>query len=227
MSNSVKSIKEANILNLLIFYGFLIFLLTVNTAFSKQDRLSQCDHDVYDVYPWSLMYYHGWSSKRTLGSTFDCQFGYVNEDLDTIELLYTLSRENWLRYVFHYVFNMVQLGANLTHRDDRSGNKFIAESNAYLVFRWNRFPWNRRLYTTLAFAEGVSYASSVPSIEKRTSDKVGRFLNYLMFEVTFASPTKPRWQWVARIHHRSGCFGLYGAGNSGSNVVGFGIRYLF
>jgi hypothetical protein len=32
---------------------------------------------------------------------------------------------------------------------------------------------------------------------------------------------------AARIHHRSGAYGLYHAKNAGSNVVGIAIKYLF
>jgi hypothetical protein len=48
-----------------------------------------------------------------------------------------------------------------------------------------------------------------------------------MLEAAFALPAYPQIQVVGRIHHRSGAFGLYRAGNTGSNAVGIGIRYLF
>src|SRR5262245_23564687 len=52
-------------------------------------------------------------------------------------------------------------------------------------------------------------------------------MNYLLLEATFALPTHPYLQLVVRIHHRSGAHGLYHAGNTGSNVIGLRIRYLY
>ena len=49
----------------------------------------------------------------------------------------------------------------------------------------------------------------------------------MVVELTIASPRYPRLQLVMRIHHRSGAFGLYHAGNTGSNDLALGIRYLF
>ena len=103
----------------------------------------------------------------------------------------------------------------------------IYEFDPYIVFRWTNFPWNRFVDTTLAAAEGVSYVTSVPWSEKRYNSDCSRFLNYLMFEITFAAPSYPRLQFVVRMHHRSGGYGLYGAGNTGSNAVGAGVRYYF
>lgn len=48
-----------------------------------------------------------------------------------------------------------------------------------------------------------------------------------MFETTAALPMFPYLEAVARIHHRSGVFGLYGAGNSGSTAIGIGERVRF
>jgi hypothetical protein len=67
----------------------------------------------------------------------------------------------------------------------------------------------------------------MPSLEKRSNTNTKRLLNYLMLEAAFALPAYPQVQLLARIHHRSGAFGLYRAGNTGSNDVGLGIRYLF
>ena len=61
------------------------------------------------------------------------------------------------------------------------------------------------LPTTFAVGEGISYATEVPELEP--GEGASQWLNYLLFEVTFALPKYPEWAIVGRIHHRSGFFG--------------------
>jgi hypothetical protein len=98
-----------------------------------------------------------------------------------------------------------------------------------VVARWTRFPWDDVLDTSVAFGQGVSFASKVPEVEPRADrdEESRRLLNYLMVEVALAPPGDSRWSAVTRIHHRSGVFGLYGGVNGGSNFVGLGVRYRF
>jgi hypothetical protein len=58
-------------------------------------------------------------------------------------------------------------------------------------------------------------------------DRTARLLNYLMFELAVAVPQRPQWTLFARVHHRSGAFGLFDGVSGGSNVVGAGVRYSF
>jgi hypothetical protein len=81
--------------------------------------------------------------------------------------------------------------------------------------------------TSLAIGEGISYASSIPALERKANEQTKRLLNYLMLEASFAVPRHPKLQLIIRLHHRSGAFGLYRAGNTGSNNIGLGVRYLF
>jgi hypothetical protein len=121
---------------------------------------------------------------------------------------------------------IVQVAGNATIRQGDNQHT-IYEADPYLLFRWANMPWDHYINTSFGLGEGVSYDSSVPAIEKRQNNNTKRLLNYLMFEATFALPRYPTLQVVARIHHRSGAYGLYHAGNTGSNDVGLGIRYLF
>ena len=92
-----------------------------------------------------------------------------------------------------------------------------------MIGRWVTFPWNAYLNTTLAIGEGISDATEVPKLEQE--DGASQWLNYLLFEVTFALPKYPEWAIVGRIHHRSGFFGALAP--NGSNVVAAGIKYRF
>lgn len=180
-----------------------------------------------DIYPWSGMFYIGRTAKEPIGRVLKGNFTSANETLYTGEIAYTLSRDNPLRRFFSLLVSEIQLAGNFTIRDGQYNKGSIYELDPYIIFRWINFPWSRFVDTTFAAAEGVSYVSIVPWVEKRYNHDCARFLNYLMFEITFATPSYPRLQFVIRMHHRSGGYGLYGAGNTGSNAVGAGVRYYF
>lgn len=102
------------------------------------------------------------------------------------------------------------------------------EGNLLLAARWLEFPWNDSVRTSIAVGEGVSYASSVPTIEtERSPDRTSKFLNYLLLELELAPPEQSRWSFVTRIHHRSGVYGLYNGVSLGSNLLGIGMKYRF
>lgn len=181
---------------------------------------------LYDQYPWAVMYYYGVTGHDALGSILIGDFHRWPEHIQSLELSHTLSEQNFLRRLVSPLVGVVQLAGNVTLRTGSNENT-IYEFDPYLAFRWANLPWNHYVNTSFAIGEGVSYTTSVPAIEKRYSSNTKRLLNYLMLEATIAHPDYPRLQLVARLHHRSGAFGLYGAGNSGSNDIGLGIRFLF
>ncbi|MBW2355547.1 MAG: hypothetical protein JRF23_02040 [Deltaproteobacteria bacterium] len=103
------------------------------------------------------------------------------------------------------------------------GDQDNEELNALIVARWLPFPWDRFLDTSFAVGEGVSYATTDPSLE----NKGQQWLNYILLELAFAAPSRPQWEAVIRVHHRSGVFGLYNGVRDASNALGVGIRYRF
>ena len=95
------------------------------------------------------------------------------------------------------------------------------------MFQWSNFPWQKYLVTTIGAGEGLSYDSKVPQAEAQNSTNTQNLLNFLMFEIAFALPSHPNFEVIGRIHHRSGVYGLYTDGNSGSTAVGVAVRYHF
>jgi hypothetical protein len=113
-------------------------------------------------------------------------------------------------------------GQVLKHFGEQEHVELVASINV----RWVTFPWNRYLDTSFAFGGGLSQATQVPVLERRDPDssEAAALLHYLMVEAAFGLPGSP-WSMVARLHHRSGIFGLFS--HSGSNLVEFGLRYRF
>jgi hypothetical protein len=181
---------------------------------------------LYDNYPWSFLYYVGITGSDPFIRMARGNFHRWPEYIQSVELAYTLNEENIVRRFFSPLVGVVQWGGVVTLRNGRNEHT-IYEFSPYIGFRWANFPWNKYIVTSFEAGEGVSYASSIPSVEKRENDNTKRLLNYMMLEATVAAPSYPRWQLVLRVHHRSGAYGLYHAGNTGSNNIGLGIRYLF
>ncbi|HVE43993.1 MAG TPA: hypothetical protein VNC84_02505 [Gammaproteobacteria bacterium] len=219
---------KAIIIFLCLFCSELAISDTLKPISASTTPLSRfpADQQLYDQYPWGLMYYYGMTASNTLIPILTGHFTRWPEHIQSLELTHTLSPQNVVRRFFSPLVGVVQLGLNATVRNG-SQEPTIYEVDPFFSIRWANFPWNPYLNTSFSIGEGVSYASSVPAIEKKDNQNTKRFLNYLMLEATFAPPLYPRLQLVAQIHHRSGAYGLYHAGNSGSNVVGLGVRYLF
>lgn len=212
---------------LLITLGILCPHLALSaTTLAKTSTYAQ-GQGLYDQYPWAATYYYGVTVNNPLVEVVILNnLNRWPEHIQSIELTRTLAPDNIVRRFFSPVVGIVQIDANITMRNG-SNQHTIYEFNPYFNIRWANLPWNQYVNTSFAIGEGLSYDTSVSYIEKRNNDNTKRLLNYLMLEATFAAPSYPRLQLVARIHHRSGAYGLYHAGNTGSNDIGLAIRYLF
>ena len=172
---------------------------------------------------YSIVAYGGRLTSRTFGKTV---FN-VPGDLD-IGYLYALGLNrhlfNWPR---HFSWEGELLLAK--HREKHpEGSQHYEEYIACILLRYHHFPWNRRLNTTIALGEGLSYTSELSRLETRkTGIETRRLLNYLAFELTVSHPRRPEWSLMYRIHHRSGIFGLMGGLKGVSDYYVLGVRYHF
>lgn len=182
---------------------------------------------LYDIYPYSLMYYYGVTVSNPLARIVRGDINRWPERIHSLEAAMTLSRCNTVRQIFYPIVPVVELAAGLTIRDG-TNEPTIYEFTPFIGFRWTNFPWNAYVLTSFLLGEGISYATSIPTLERKNPQNDSkRLLNYMRIELTLALPCFPRLQLVPIIHHRSGAFGLYGAGNTGSNDISLGIKYLF
>ncbi len=101
------------------------------------------------------------------------------------------------------------------------------ETNALVTLRWLKFPWDHVLDTSFAVGDGISYASQKPKMELDKMGKTSNVLNYLMFEWECIIPNHTNVSLFARIHHRSGVYGLINNISGGSNMLTGGFRIKF
>lgn len=109
------------------------------------------------------------------------------------------------------------------------GDQDNFEFNLPLIARWNVFPWDSFIDTSLALGDGVSLATETPDLEKKRygDDKSSAVLNFVLVELTLALPEHPSIEFVSRMQHRSGVFGLIGDTGEASTAFAWGLRYRF
>lgn len=110
----------------------------------------------------------------------------------------------------------------------RFGSEDATEVWGALFFRYDDFPWNHIVHTTIAASTGVNLASRITQMEvDKDGDENSKLLHYLGPEITFARPEDLDTQLLIRLHHRSGVFGLFDGATGGSNIVTLGLRKRF
>jgi hypothetical protein len=166
---------------------------------------------------WSLTLLGGVMSDDTLGDAaiFKADYDYSHKFLAL-----ALGREvgRWkkdLRFELE--------GQAMRH----SGVQRYWEFDGAIIARWLSFPWDRYVDTSFAVGEGFSIASEKSELEQRLHEESSRFLNYLLFEFTFAHPEYKALSLVTRLHHRSGIRGLINDVHGASNSMAVGLRYEF
>lgn len=165
---------------------------------------------------WALTLYSGKMTDGDLTKT--TTFNFEFEDAYLVDL--GLSRK---LYTYKEYFDIEIEGQVCRYFIDQSNWEFDLVG----YFRWLLFPWNAYLNTSFAAGAGLSYATSVPTIEAKHYTETSHFLGALMFEFAFSLPQTPQWSLVTGIHHRSGAGGLFGGVHGASNDWVMGIRYSF
>ncbi len=167
-------------------------------------------------YRYSLSLYGGVHASDTLDDmiTFDATYSNDNK-----VLVVSLAKE-----IYHYKnsFSIEVEGQIGKLVGDDTG---IWEYVGLGMARWQAFPWDDLLDTSLAIGAGFSYYSDISQIEKSRNEEAQQFLGYLTLELTFEIPGVPDWDLLLRIHHRSGMGTIIGKGSS--NYPCIGLKYTF
>ncbi len=111
----------------------------------------------------------------------------------------------------------------------RYGKQHESEIWAALFVRFDGFPWNSYLHTSIAISTGLNYATDISEIEEKRGGAYGgsQLIHYLAPEITFALPNHLDKQLFFRGHHRSGGYGLVSETRGGAQYGTMGIRFLF
>lgn len=198
----------------------LLGLLSVSAPCHGAEQESAVDR-VRD-YNWSVSLYNGVYTDRTVGkATFNIPGKFEKKYMHGVGLSRHLTR-------FRDDFSLEAEAMFVKHHGrHKQGYQDYEEYIAVLLLRYDNFPWNEHLHTSLAVGDGLSLTSETPEREVQIRDNSQRLLNYLTFELAMTLPKYPRYSLVYRIHHRSGVFGLFGGVRGASDFYVLGLRYRF
>jgi hypothetical protein len=152
------------------------------------------------------------------------------DDIGVVALAYSRRLGTW----DELTHNALPLGEYFTVDGEvgismRFGDESLGEAWTALFIRYDGFPWNDRVYTTIAVNTGLSLLTEESDFERARdeNDKNTVLLHYMGPEITFADPNNKDLELMVRFHHRSGVFGLFDGVVSGSTFISSGVRVRF
>jgi hypothetical protein len=182
--------------------------------------------------PNSIMVFGGRATETIFAQTFYAPWTVKLNDLGVVGASYS-RRLGTVNEVFGDL-GIDGIGDDLTIEAEigggfRFGVEELGEVWTALYLRYDGFPWNEKVYTTIAFNTGVSLLmeTSVFEVERDSLEPSARLLHYLAPEITIADPENKDLELVVRFHHRSNVFGLVDDVSSGSTFISAGIRMRF
>ena len=152
------------------------------------------------------------------------------EDIGVVAIAYSRRLGTW----DELTGNILPLGENFTLEAEvgvsaRFGDESLGEAWTGLFLRYDGFPWNDSVYTTMAINTGLSVLTEQSDFERSRDDdnKNSVLLHYMGPEITFSDPDNKDLELMVRFHHRSGVFGLFDGVVSGSTFISSGVRMRF
>lgn len=187
---------------------------------ATEDR---CLSRVTDEYPWSVTFFSGAYTNRTVGVALSNVPGALEKNY-----MHGLALSRHLLRFWNDWFALEAEGMVAHHHGRHlEGRQSYQEYVAALFLRYDHFPWNDYLHTSIAVGDGLSLASKTPEREVQIRGNSQQLLNYLAFELELTLPRYPRYSLAYRLHHRSGVFGLFGGVEGASDYYLLGLRYRF
>jgi hypothetical protein len=207
------------------FIGLLFLLAAVaipRTASGEENLLSSRPVETDPL--WSVFIFGGTSVEANsfvvlMATPWDGQYGRNN-------FLGGAVSGRLGRFYDNFIVDL-EVGAGYRFKNFSSPETWVA-----LYLRYDGFPWNHVVYTTVAVNTGLSYVEKVSPVEIQScldkgNPKCSRLLHYLGPEITFAAPDNRNSEIVIRWHHRSGIFGFMNNAWGGSNILAGGFRQHF
>ncbi|WP_045216991.1 hypothetical protein [Desulfonatronovibrio magnus] len=175
-----------------------------------------------EEFTWALSLYSGLYTSRTFGQTTFNIPGEMEK-----KYMHGLGLSRKIHSFWQY-FALEAEGMFVAHHGKHDhGRQNYEEYVLAILLRYDHFPWNNFLHTSLAVGDGLSWTSRLSKREVQSRGKSRQFLNYLTVELAFTLPDHPRYSLVYKIHHRSGVYGLFGGIRGASDFYVLGLRYRF
>jgi len=128
---------------------------------------------------------------------------------------------------WQYWWLEAEMGAGF--RFEPSQDYYSPEAWAAIYLKFDGFPWNDMLRTSVGISTGLNWVSELPPSETGYGEDdipdSAVLQHYLSPEIAFSLPDNPQDELFVRIHHRSTGYGLFWNTSTGSNMVTIGLRF--
>lgn len=165
----------------------------------------------------------GWSVSIYAGAVTRTRFGQILSTKTDFRGSYVAALAAGRTIFSHGSFARWEVEAQVARH---WGKQHHWETNAALLLRWTRFPWDEYLSTSVALGVGPSYAWKTPALERKRHERTSRGLVFMPFEITAGPPGGHEWETFLRVHHRSGAYDVISRGG-GSNFIVAGFRRYY
>ncbi|MDD9908959.1 MAG: hypothetical protein OXR62_04630 [Ahrensia sp.] len=178
--------------------------------------------------PWAVMIFGGQLTENELADIIIPKSDKGSRFTDTSFIGGALSKE-----IFRYEGLSVELEGGLGYQfgDFQGVDNSAAHVWGAAYFRYDDFPWNHIVHTSVAGSIGLNYISDRTALEndqtKGGDGRTVKVLHYFSPEITFSHPDYLQHELVFRVHHRSSASGVFGCNGCGSNIVTVGYRHRF
>jgi hypothetical protein len=200
----------------------LVFFLAVFSSLPCFALDNQSDPKKPDDYKWALSLYNGIYTPRTFGQTTFNIPGKLEK-----KYMHGLGLSRVVKGFWdHFALELEGIFVK-HHGRHEDGYQDYEEYVLSILLRYDNFPWNKFLHTSLGVGDGLSITSELSKREVQSRGSSRRFLHYLTVELAFTLPRYPKYSLVYKIHHRSGVAGLFGGVKGASDFYVLGLRYRF
>jgi hypothetical protein len=182
--------------------------------------------------PQAIMVFGGWASETNFTDMFEKPWTIKFNDIQVVGASYS-RRLGTVAEIVNYT-GFGYLGDHFAIEAEagvsgRFGDESLGEVWGALYLRYDGFPWNDFVFTTIGANTGLSLLTETSDFEewRDSNGKSEELLHYLGPEITFANPENKDLEFVFRLHHRSGVFGRFNGVVSGSTFLSTGVRVRF
>lgn len=183
-------------------------------------------HDPNRPDEWAVTVLGGWLNEANFSGVLFSPWTSSFDDTRIISAAISKRVHEFDESSFVGQYWFVELEAGI---GQRFGNSDATEIWTALYLKFDGFPWSDIILTTAGVSTGINYVSSISDLEvsKSGNDKGSNLLHYFSPEIAFADPDRKNLEFVARLHHRSGIFGLFDGVSGGSTFLSLGLRQHF
>lgn len=205
----------------------LVVATCASVGAAKADDLSSLGVSPISHVPGSVSLFGGVSVGNS--NLSDLIIDHANMDTDEVGKGGFVGAAMSRQLVRFLVYFWLEAEAGAGFRFEPGRDYYSPEAWGAIFLRFDGFPWNDVLRTSIGVSTGLNVVAELPPSETNYGQKSipseAVLQHYLSPEIAFSLPDQPEDELFIRLHHRSTGYGLFWDASTGSNVVTVGLRF--